>query len=123
MAAGDVHAVAHITGGGLSGNLPRVLPDDARAVVDRSAWTVPPIFGEIRRLGPVSDEEMASVFNLGVGMVVVVPVDGVDGALSALGGAGVTAVPVGHVEAGERGIELVGAARWASAEARQPRSA
>ncbi len=132
VAATDVHAIAHITGGGLAGNLPRVLPEGSRAVVDRRTWTVPPIFGEIRRLGPVSDEEMLRVFNLGVGMVLVVPGDGVDGSLSALRQAGATATPVGRVEAGERGIELVGparwataeaAARWATAEAPQPRSA
>lgn len=123
MAAGSVHAVAHVTGGGLPGNLPRVLPDGARAVVDRSTWTVPPIFDEIRRLGPVSDEEMASVFNLGVGMVMVVPMDRVDGVLSALGQAGVPAARIGLVEAGVRGIELTGAARWATAEAGSARSA
>ncbi len=88
LAVSDVHAVAHITGGGLEDNLLRALPDGARAVVDRRTWAVPPIFEEIRRLGPVSDDEMARVFNLGVGMVAVVAGPDVDAALSALGEAG-----------------------------------
>jgi phosphoribosylformylglycinamidine cyclo-ligase len=69
----DVHAIAHITGGGIVGNLARVLPEGADAEVDRRTWEAPRIFGEIQRLGDVSDEEMAKVFNLGIGMVVVVP--------------------------------------------------
>ena len=67
----DVRAVAHITGGGIVGNLPRVLPAGVDAVVERSAWEVPRVFAEIQRLGDVSDDEMARVFNLGLGMVVV----------------------------------------------------
>jgi phosphoribosylformylglycinamidine cyclo-ligase len=69
----DVHAFAHITGGGLPGNLNRVLPDHCDAIVHRGRWEEPRIFGEIQRSGGVSDEEMEHVFNLGVGMVAVVP--------------------------------------------------
>ncbi len=112
IAAADVHAAAHITGGGFEGNLPRALPEGMRAVVDRATWEVPRIFAEIRRLGEVTDAEMARVFNLGVGMVVVVASDAVPEALAALGGAGVEAVVVGQVVAGERGVELTGTARW-----------
>jgi phosphoribosylformylglycinamidine cyclo-ligase len=123
LAVARIHAVAHITGGGLEGNLARVLPDGIRAVVDRSTWTVPPIFDEIRRLGPVPEAEMARVFNLGVGMVVVVPEDSVDAALTAIRQAGIGAAPIGHVEAGEGGIELMGPVRWRGAEAGPARSA
>ena len=70
-----MRAIAHITGGGLPGNLARVLPDDADAVVDTRSWEAPRIFGEIQRLGEVSDDEMRKVFNLGIGMVVVVAAD------------------------------------------------
>ncbi|MEA3078270.1 MAG: phosphoribosylformylglycinamidine cyclo-ligase [Actinomycetota bacterium] len=69
----DVRAVAHITGGGVVGNLARVLPKDRDAVVDRRTWEQPRVFGEIQRLGGVTDDEMARVFNLGLGMIVVVP--------------------------------------------------
>ena len=73
----DLRGVAHITGGGIPGNLPRALPDDVAYWLDPTTWDVPPIFGRIQDLGDVSDEEMAKVFNLGIGMIVVVrPEDG-----------------------------------------------
>jgi phosphoribosylformylglycinamidine cyclo-ligase len=65
-------AAAHITGGGILGNLPRSLPDGLGAVLDRSKWTVPAVFGEIQRRGRVSDDEMWGTFNMGLGMIVVV---------------------------------------------------
>ncbi len=76
--AGLVHAMAHITGGGLPGNLPRSLPDGLGAVVDRGSWQEPAIFGLIRERGALDDDEMARVFNLGVGFVLVVPPDRVE---------------------------------------------
>ncbi|MCU1428921.1 MAG: phosphoribosylformylglycinamidine cyclo-ligase [Actinomycetia bacterium] len=71
----EVHAFAHITGGGLPGNLARVLPDHCDAIVRRGRWEEPRIFSEIQRAGGVSDEEMEHVFNLGVGMTAVVAAD------------------------------------------------
>jgi phosphoribosylformylglycinamidine cyclo-ligase len=112
IAAADVHAVAHVTGGGFEGNIPRVLPEGRRAVLVRGSWDIPPIFTEIRRLGLVDDEEMARVFNLGLGMVVAVSVDTVDTAVTALTGAGVDPVVVGWVEEGTRGVELTGPPLW-----------
>ena len=120
MAGANVHAAAHITGGGFEGNLPRALPEGMRAIVDRATWEVPRIFSEIRRLGEVTDPEMARVFNLGIGMVVVVGSDAVPEALAALRGAGVEGVVVGEVVAGERGVELTGTVRWSSAAAEPP---
>jgi phosphoribosylformylglycinamidine cyclo-ligase len=110
--AADVHAVAHITGGGYAGNIPRALPEGARAVIERGSWQVPAIFTEIRRLGRVADDEMARVFNLGLGMVLMVGPDSVDAALAALDGAGVDPVVVGRVEPGARGVDLVGPGLW-----------
>jgi phosphoribosylformylglycinamidine cyclo-ligase len=107
-----VHAVAHITGGGFEGNLPRVMPEGLRAVVERGSWPVPTIFSEIRRLGRVADDEMARVFNLGLGMVLAVGAAGVDDALAALAGAGVDAVVVGRVEEGERAMAFAGPGFW-----------
>jgi len=112
IAAADVHAVAHITGGGFGGNIPRALPEGTRAVVERGSWTVPAVFGEIRRLGRVSDDEMARVFNLGLGMVLMVAADSEGDALDALSSAGLEPVVVGTVTAGEHGVDLVGSPLW-----------
>ena len=71
----DVHAMAHITGGGLIENGPRVLPSGLSAVIDRSSWEVPPLFTAIQTAGGVMEEEMWRTFNMGVGMVIAVPRD------------------------------------------------
>jgi phosphoribosylformylglycinamidine cyclo-ligase len=105
-AAGAVHAIAHITGGGMVGNLDRVLPADADAVVARDAWEEPRVFGEIRRLGDVTEAEMARVFNLGIGMVLVVDPAGVSGVVDALGAAGCPAVVVGQVTEGTGRVHM-----------------
>jgi len=98
-AGGGLHAAAHVTGGGIPGNLVRVLPDGCDAVVRRD-WEVPPVFNEIQRLGDVADDEMARVFNLGVGMVLVVAPDAVDTVLASLAAAARPARPVGEVRPG-----------------------
>ena len=92
-----VHGLAHITGGGLVGNVPRILPDSLQAVLDRESWTPPPLFEWLQREGRVADDEMHRVFNCGVGMVVVVPADAVDAALAALSDAGEIAWRIGSV--------------------------
>ncbi len=112
--AADVHAAAHITGGGIVGNLPRALPDGMHAVLDRGTWEVPRIFDEIRSLGPVTDHEMARVFNLGLGMILAVEADTTTAALAALERVGVGAALVGRVEEGNRGVDLVGPPFWDS---------
>jgi phosphoribosylformylglycinamidine cyclo-ligase len=73
LGAGTVRAAAHITGGGLLDNLPRVLPKDCQANIRRSSWRVPPIFQIIQRGGAVNPAEMYQVFNMGIGMVLIVP--------------------------------------------------
>ena len=89
LAAGvDVRAMSHITGGGLPGNLPRVLPESLGVRVDPAAWERPAIFDLIARGGPVTEAEMRRTFNLGVGFVVVVPAAEEGGAIEALRGAG-----------------------------------
>jgi phosphoribosylformylglycinamidine cyclo-ligase len=92
-----LHACAHITGGGLVGNLPRVLPEGLGAVVRRDAWEEPRIFEEIRRLGAVDMDEMDRVFNRGIGMVLVVDAGGVDDVRSALQAASRPGVVIGEV--------------------------
>jgi phosphoribosylformylglycinamidine cyclo-ligase len=109
---GAVHAAAHITGGGLPGNIVRAMPESCLAVVDRTRWAEPRIFDEIRRIGPVDDAEMQRVFNLGIGMVLVVASDGVDQVLAAASATvppgGGAPVVIGTVESAERGVRLVG---------------
>jgi len=102
----DVHAMAHITGGGLTGNLPRVLPDGARARIERRAWKVPPVFATLARAGPVDDAEMFRTFNMGIGYVVVVEASATDVASTVLRAAGETVYVLGEIVAGERGVEL-----------------
>jgi phosphoribosylformylglycinamidine cyclo-ligase len=81
-----VHAAAHITGGGLLENVPRVLPPGLGARIERGTWTEPPIFDEIRRRADASDADMLATFNMGIGMVLVVGPDEVDDVLSRAGG-------------------------------------
>ena len=102
----DVHAVAHITGGGLLGNMPRVLGDGLDAVFERGRWNIPPIFAEVQRVGGVDDDEMARVFNLGLGMVVAVAPGEVDAAVEALAAAGQNATVVGGLISGRRQVHL-----------------
>ena len=108
LGADAVHAAAHVTGGGLPGNLVRVIPDGTDAVVDRGAWDEPRVFDEIRRLGDVDEDEMARVFNLGVGMVLVVAADRASAVVDALGGSGCPAVVMGRVAEGTGRVRLEG---------------
>lgn len=108
IVAADVRGVAHITGGGLPGNLNRVLPDHADAVVDVNSWTTPPIFDELQRLGQVSPDEMFRVFNMGIGMVLVVSPNDVDGVRSATASSGHDAVLIGEVVTGTGQVTLEG---------------
>jgi phosphoribosylformylglycinamidine cyclo-ligase len=106
LRAVDVRAVAHITGGGIVGNLARVLPPSTSAVVRREHWEVPRIFGEIQRLGEVADAEMARVFNLGIGMVVVVPRTDAFHALDVARSGGVGAMEIGEIVRGTGAVVM-----------------
>lgn len=95
-----LHGLAHITGGGIAGNLVRILPPDTAADVDAASWPMPPLFKLIQRGGRVSDAEMRDVFNLGIGLVAAVPADVVDDARAAATAAGVEAWVIGGVRRG-----------------------
>jgi phosphoribosylformylglycinamidine cyclo-ligase len=97
----EVHAVAHITGGGLPGNLPRVLPPHLDAVLWERSWPVPRIFAEVQTAAGVGDAEMARTFNMGLGMVLALPADQVAVALGLLSDLGFDATEVGRVVAGK----------------------
>jgi phosphoribosylformylglycinamidine cyclo-ligase len=96
-----IHGLAHITGGGLPGNLPRVLPAGLAASVDRGSWTVPALFRLLGRAGGVERDEMYRVFNMGVGMVAVVGADQAETVLSRLRDAGEEPWVMGQIVPGE----------------------
>jgi phosphoribosylformylglycinamidine cyclo-ligase len=102
----DVRGIAHITGGGITGNLARVLPRGTSAEVDSRSWESPRIFGELQTLGAIDDDEMAKVFNLGLGMMVVVPENDVYNALDVLRASGHRASEVGRIVAGDGDVHL-----------------
>jgi phosphoribosylformylglycinamidine cyclo-ligase len=101
-----LHGVAHVTGGGLPGNLVRILPDGCRAVLSRSRWPLPPIFTLIQRRGRIADEEMFRTFNMGLGLLVVVPRGSAAAAVRLLAASGERAWAVGEIAAGPRGVEI-----------------
>mgnify|MGYP006281951257 CR=1 FL=1 len=94
----DVHALAHITGGGLIENLPRVLPAGTRARIDAAAWRRPPVFDWLQRAGGIADGEMLRTFNCGIGMCAIVPETQAAAAIAGLTRAGETAWRIGTVE-------------------------
>ncbi|MCB9390125.1 MAG: phosphoribosylformylglycinamidine cyclo-ligase [Acidimicrobiia bacterium] len=103
----DVHAFAHITGGGIPGNLNRVLPDDCDAVVRRGTWTVPRIFDVVQQAGDVSQRDMERTFNLGIGMTAVVPPTAVTDAMEVLDRHGVSAFEIGTIVPGSGVVQMV----------------
>lgn len=115
--AGRIAALAHITGGGLLENIPRVLPRDARAVVDADGWAQPRLMAFLQAQGNIEPAEMARTFNCGVGMVLVVAEDDVAAVTTALEAAGETVVTVGRIEAGRKGCTVRGSAEtWSARE-------
>ncbi|MEM8548501.1 MAG: phosphoribosylformylglycinamidine cyclo-ligase, partial [Pseudomonadota bacterium] len=99
IAATPVHALAHVTGGGLIENVPRVLPAGTRADIDFAAWQRPAVFDWLATAGDIPEEEMLRTFNCGIGMVVVVPADTADTAMDLLQTAGETVFRIGHIAA------------------------
>ncbi|MEQ3635902.1 phosphoribosylformylglycinamidine cyclo-ligase [Alcanivorax sp.] len=102
-----VHAMAHITGGGLPENLPRVLPDNTRAVIDTKSWEFPAVFQWLQQEGQVPAFEMYRTFNCGVGMVIAIPASHVDNALALLEAEGENAFLIGEIQAGDGQPDVV----------------
>lgn len=94
-----VHAMSHVTGGGLAANLERVMPVELAATLERGTWTPPPVFDLVRRVGSVSQPDLEMTLNCGVGMVALLPAEAVDAAVALLDGYGVRAWPAGEVTA------------------------
>jgi phosphoribosylformylglycinamidine cyclo-ligase len=103
---GLVHAAAHITGGGLDGNVPRSLPEGLGAEIDEGSWPVPPVFELVAEVAGASPGEMRATFNMGLGMVLVVPAEGAHAVVARAGAAGTSAFEVGRVVPGG-GVRIV----------------
>ncbi|MDG4807112.1 phosphoribosylformylglycinamidine cyclo-ligase [Micromonospora sp. WMMD1120] len=108
IAEAEVRALSHITGGGIPGNLVRVLPENVDAVVNRSTWKPQPIFDLIQSKGRIDDQEMESTFNMGVGMFAIVSAEDADRALATLTGRGVEAWQAGEIIEGTGNVQMVG---------------
>ncbi len=102
-----VHGLAHITGGGIPGNLVRILPAGCEALVDPSCWELPPLFATLQQAGQISTDEMRVVFNLGVGLIAVLPPGVVSAAQSAARAAGVLTWPMGEIRRGSPAVRFV----------------
>jgi phosphoribosylformylglycinamidine cyclo-ligase len=119
--AGLLKAAAHITGGGLPGNLPRVLPAGVEAVLDAASWPVPPVFVWLAQAGNVTPDEMLRVFNCGIGMVLVVAAQDADSAMAQLKAAGEQVHRIGRLEAGLGGEQTAAALRVKNLPGNWPR--
>lgn len=101
-----IHAMAHITGGGLVGNIPRVLPKDCDAIIDKTSWEVPDIFQYLQKLGPVQEQEMFRVFNMGIGYVLAVDPEYADQIEATLSENGEKVYRIGKIEKGNREVKI-----------------
>ncbi|MGH9308637.1 MAG: phosphoribosylformylglycinamidine cyclo-ligase [Vicinamibacterales bacterium] len=107
--SGVIKGLAHITGGGITDNLPRILPGGSRALVDRRAWEVPALFRWLQATGGVPDEDMLRTFNMGIGLIVVCSAEAAPRLLAHLASAGESgAVQIGHIEEGGKGVRYAG---------------
>ena len=115
--AGRIHALAHITGGGLLENVPRVLPDGLHARIDAGAWDQPRLMAFLQAQGNIEPAEMARTFNCGIGMVLAVSADEAAGVQADLTAAGETVHVIGAIEPGPRGCTVQGSAEvWSARE-------
>lgn len=102
----EVSGIAHITGGGLPGNIIRILPKGCRAKIEMNNWDVPPIFSILQREGNVEETEMYRVFNMGIGIVLVLSAESAAEALKTLNGCDASPIILGEIVSGEKGVEL-----------------
>jgi phosphoribosylaminoimidazole synthetase len=115
--AGMINALAHITGGGLLENIPRVLPEGCHAVVDADSWEQPRLMAFLQAQGHIEPEEMARTFNCGIGMVLAVSPEQADAVRAGLIEAGEDVSVIGAIEAGEKGCTVKGSVETWSAKA------
>ncbi|MER7440054.1 phosphoribosylformylglycinamidine cyclo-ligase [Micromonospora avicenniae] len=108
IAEAEVRALAHVTGGGIPGNLVRILPENVDAVVNRSTWRPQPVFDLVQSKGRIEDSEMEATFNMGVGMFAIVSAEDADRALATLTGRGVEAWQAGEIIEGSGNVQMIG---------------
>ncbi|MGF1550587.1 MAG: phosphoribosylformylglycinamidine cyclo-ligase [Sphingomonadaceae bacterium] len=108
--AGRVKGLAHVTGGGLLENIPRVLPEGLAAAIDAGAWPLPPLFDFLRREGDIAPAELARTFNCGIGMAAIAAPEKAEALAGALEEAGESVFAIGRVEKGRRGCTVAGGA-------------
>jgi len=115
---GLIHGLAHITGGGLLENIPRILPEGAHAVVDADGWEQPALMAFLQAQGSIAPEEMVRTFNCGIGMVLSVSAENAEAVAERVMAAGEAVVQIGRIEAGERGCTVRGSAGvWSANDA------
>lgn len=102
----EIHGLSHITGGGFFDNIPRILPDQTKVVIEKGSWEIPPIFQLIQKEGTVSEEEMFHVFNMGVGMVAIIAKEDVNRFLTDSKKGGLETSLIGEVTKGDKEVEL-----------------
>ncbi|WP_033922863.1 phosphoribosylformylglycinamidine cyclo-ligase [Sphingomonas sp. 37zxx] len=117
LRARQIHGLAHITGGGLLENVPRVLPDGCHAMIDADSWPLPRLMAFLQAQGRIEPEELARTFNCGIGMVAIVAADEADTISAALEASGETVHRIGRIEAGEKGCTVAGSVETWSARA------
>ncbi|NPA53078.1 MAG: phosphoribosylformylglycinamidine cyclo-ligase [Aquificae bacterium] len=103
----DIHAIAHITGGGIPGNLIRVLNKDVKAVIEEESWEVLPVFKWIQKEGNISKEEMYKTFNMGLGMIIAVPEKDKEKTLQILEKEGERPYIIGYLKEGEKSVDII----------------
>jgi len=108
----ELHGLAHITGGGIQGNLNRILPKNLSASIDLNKIQVLPVFKVIRDAGNISDSEMMRTFNMGVGLTLVAHSSVIERIRKLLGAKGCNSYPIGKIIEGNRTVELCGKLRW-----------
>ncbi|CDI40596.1 phosphoribosylaminoimidazole synthetase [Tepidanaerobacter acetatoxydans Re1] len=100
----DIHGMAHITGGGLIENLPRILPEGMEFIINKGSWEIPPVFHLIQKIGQIEDKEMYRTFNMGIGYVLVAPKENADAILNTVREQGENAWIIGQVSMGKGGV-------------------
>ncbi|WP_457642118.1 phosphoribosylformylglycinamidine cyclo-ligase [Persephonella sp.] len=103
----DIHGIAHITGGGIPGNLIRVIKNGLQAVIDRKSWDIHPVFRWIQKEGNVPEEEMFKTFNMGIGLIIIVPEKDVDSALKILKELDEKSFVIGSLKKGEKSVNII----------------